>query len=90
MPVVLRPEVEASESLDSNETVVTEPIIVVKPAETITVTKTVGGNVMAEAIAIILVLLLVYGLFRLVLFVIPYMIGLGLVAGLGYFGYLLL
>lgn len=89
MPVTLKQEVEATESLDTNEVMVTEPIIVVKPPEIIKV-PVVNDNITAEAIMVVLVCLLAYGAFRLVLFLLPYLIMAGVACGGIFLGYRLL
>ena len=89
MPVTLKQEVVVTESLDTNEVMVTEPIVVVKPPEIIKV-PVANDNTMAEAITIVLVCLLAYGVFRLVLFLIPYLIMAGIACGVIFLGYRLL
>lgn len=98
MPVVLKqepePKVDIKESLDKNETVVTEPVPEVKPVievpskESIFTPQHFQGDFMAEGISIVLVCAVLYGLFQLVVMLIPLLISLAFVSGVGYLAYL--
>jgi hypothetical protein len=95
--------VQVSETLDKNEVVVTEPIIELKPVieeikpvievpskDTLQIPKVFEGDFMAEGISIVLVCAILYGLFQLVVMLIPLLVSLAFVGGIGYLGYLLL
>jgi hypothetical protein len=102
MPVVLKiepePKVDIKESLDKNETVVTEPVPEVKPVIEVpskeslsfNIPKNYDGDFLAEGITIVLICAVLYGLFQLVVMLIPLLVSLAFVGGIGYLGYLLM
>ena len=98
MPVVLKQEPEVAETLDKNEVIVTEPITEVKPIievpskETLSfnIPKNYDGDFLAEGITIVVVCAVLYGLFQLVVMLIPLLVSLAFVGGIGYLGYLLM
>ena len=96
MPVVLKQEPQVTETLDKNEVIVTEPITEVKPIievpskDTLHIPKAFEGDFMAEGISIVLVCAVLYGLFQLVVMLIPLLVSLAFVGGIGYLGYLLM
>jgi len=85
MPIELAlPSLE--ESLAPRESVVTAPIVEAStktpPDET---TKASSDSVGIEFIVVIIVVLVLYGFFRLLIALLPYIIGLGLLSLIGYF-----
>jgi hypothetical protein len=96
MPVVLKQEPEVTETLDKNEVIVTEPITEVKPVievpskGTFSVPKNPDGDFLAEGITIVVICAVLYGLFQLVVMLIPLLVSLAFVGGIGYLGYLLM
>jgi hypothetical protein len=98
MPVVLKQEPEVTETLDKNEVIVTEPITEVKPVievpskETLSfnIPKNYDGDFLAEGITIVVICAVLYGLFQLVVMLIPLLVSLAFVGGIGYLGYLLM
>ena len=85
MPIELAPP-SLEESLAPWESVVTAPIVEAStktpPAET---TKASSDPVGIEFIVVIIVVLVLYGFFRLLIALLPYIIGLGLLSLIGYF-----
>ena len=96
MPVVLKQEPEVTETLDKNEVIVTEPITEVKPVievpskNTLQIPKVFEGEFLAEGITIVVICAVLYGLFQLVVMLIPLLVSLAFVGGIGYLGYLLM
>lgn len=98
MPVVWKPEPEITETLDKNEVVVTEPITEVKPiievpskeSMSFNIPKNYDGDFLAEGITIVVICAVLYGLFQLVVILIPLIVSLAFVGGIGYLGYLLM
>lgn len=94
MPVVLKIEPEITETLDKNEVIVTEPIPEVKPVievpskETYILPKNYEGDFLAEGISIVVICAILYGLFQLVVMLIPLLVSLAFVGGVGYLAYL--
>lgn len=96
MPVVLKIEPEVTETLDKNEVIVTEPIPEVKPVVEVpskeslsfNVPKNYDGDFLVEGIIIVIVCAVLYGLFQLVVMLIPLLVSLAFVGGVGYLAYL--
>jgi hypothetical protein len=96
MPVILKQEPQVTETLDKNEVIVTEPITEVKPVievpskETLSfnIPKNYDGDFLAEGITIVVVCAVLYGLFQLVVMLIPLLVSLAFVGGVGYLAYL--
>ncbi len=98
MPVSLKQEPEITETLDKNEVIVTEPITEVKPvievpskeSLSLNIPKNYDGDFLVEGITIVLICAVLYGLFQLVVMLIPLLVSLAFVGGIGYLGYLLM
>lgn len=96
MPVVLKIEPEVTETLDKNEVVITEPIPEIKPVIEVpskeslsfNIPKNYDGDFLAEGITIVVVCAVLYGLFQLVVMLIPLLVSLAFVGGVGYLAYL--
>jgi hypothetical protein len=96
MPVILKQEPQVTETLDKNEVIVTEPITEVKPVIEVpskeslsfNIPKNYDGDFLAEGITIVVVCAVLYGLFQLVVMLIPLLVSLAFVGGVGYLAYL--
>lgn len=92
MPVVWKQEPEIAQTLDKNEVIVTEvkPVIEVPSKESLSfnIPKNYDGDFLAEGITIVVICAVLYGLFQLVVMLIPLLVSLAFVGGVGYLAYL--